>query len=179
MYRACLGRAVQLLCPRNFIKAAILAVWHLHRSKLDSCNGSALGAQAEAHHHHTVLCNGSANGPSNGVCAPAPQWQWVNYFLHTGHLSIAGLKMSKSLKNFITIRWVPLRLLHSQKLFMPAWQYGCCPIRPAHAIALPTHNSWMIIHKARSSRPWIRVLSLWGKSRVKVSQCHNMHSTGC
>ena len=30
--------------------------------------------------------------------------QWVNFFLHTGHLHIGGLKMSKSLKNFITIR---------------------------------------------------------------------------
>ena len=30
--------------------------------------------------------------------------QWVNYFFHAGHLSIKGLKMSKSLKNFITIR---------------------------------------------------------------------------
>lgn len=30
--------------------------------------------------------------------------QWVNYFLHAGHLHIEGLKMSKSLKNFITIR---------------------------------------------------------------------------
>ncbi len=30
--------------------------------------------------------------------------QWVNYFLHAGHLDIEGLKMSKSLKNFITIR---------------------------------------------------------------------------
>jgi cysteinyl-tRNA synthetase len=30
--------------------------------------------------------------------------QWVNYFLHAGHLNIQGLKMSKSLKNFITIR---------------------------------------------------------------------------
>lgn len=29
---------------------------------------------------------------------------WVNYFLHSGHLSISGCKMSKSLKNFITIR---------------------------------------------------------------------------
>lgn len=26
--------------------------------------------------------------------------QWINYFLHTGHLNIEGLKMSKSLKNF-------------------------------------------------------------------------------
>jgi len=30
--------------------------------------------------------------------------QSVNYFAHTGHLNIAGLKMSKSLKNFITIQ---------------------------------------------------------------------------
>lgn len=29
---------------------------------------------------------------------------WVNYFVHSGHLSISGCKMSKSLKNFITIR---------------------------------------------------------------------------
>lgn len=29
---------------------------------------------------------------------------WVNYFLHTGHLNINGLKMSKSLKNFLTIK---------------------------------------------------------------------------
>lgn len=28
---------------------------------------------------------------------------WVNYFVHSGHLSISGCKMSKSLKNFITI----------------------------------------------------------------------------
>jgi cysteinyl-tRNA synthetase len=30
--------------------------------------------------------------------------QWVNYFLHAGHLDIEGQKMSKSLKNFITIQ---------------------------------------------------------------------------
>lgn len=29
--------------------------------------------------------------------------QWVNYFMHTGHLHVQGQKMSKSLKNFITI----------------------------------------------------------------------------
>jgi len=29
---------------------------------------------------------------------------WVQYFLHTGHLTISGCKMSKSLKNFITIK---------------------------------------------------------------------------
>lgn len=30
--------------------------------------------------------------------------QWVNYFLHAGHLHVEGQKMSKSLKNFITIQ---------------------------------------------------------------------------
>jgi len=30
--------------------------------------------------------------------------QCTNYFLHAGHLHIKGLKMAKSLKNFITIR---------------------------------------------------------------------------
>ncbi|CDW84464.1 cysteinyl-trna synthetase [Stylonychia lemnae] len=31
---------------------------------------------------------------------------WINYFIHTGHLHIEGKKMSKSLKNFITIRYI-------------------------------------------------------------------------
>jgi len=30
--------------------------------------------------------------------------QWIDYFIHAGHLHIEGLKMSKSLKNFITIK---------------------------------------------------------------------------
>jgi len=29
---------------------------------------------------------------------------WVNHFWHSGHLHIAGRKMSKSLKNFISIK---------------------------------------------------------------------------
>lgn len=29
---------------------------------------------------------------------------WINHFWHTGHLHIDGLKMSKSLKNFTTIK---------------------------------------------------------------------------
>ena len=67
------------------------------------CSLAVAWFQAEAHHQEEEweLCNGSSNGP----CQATAQWQWVNYFLHTGHLSISGLKMSKSLKNFISIRW--------------------------------------------------------------------------
>lgn len=46
-------------------------------------------AQAEAYYHQSCGCN----------------FQWVNYFLHSGHLDIKGRKMSKSLKNFKTIKY--------------------------------------------------------------------------
>lgn len=43
----------------------------------------------------------------NQVAQSEAYWDkptWVNFFVHTGHLHIEGLKMSKSLKNFVTIR---------------------------------------------------------------------------
>jgi cysteinyl-tRNA synthetase len=51
-------------------------------------------AQAEAHAY-------SDNGSQDDAIVSRP---WVKYFLHSGHLHIDGLKMSKSLKNFITIQ---------------------------------------------------------------------------
>ncbi len=58
-------------------------------------------AQAEAYYHSP----GSEAGTSgNSHMCGCDNHQWVNYFLHSGHLSIEGLKMSKSLKNFTTIR---------------------------------------------------------------------------
>lgn len=51
-------------------------------------------AQCEAHN-----CNGH-----HGTDAGAPTQQWVQTWLHTGHIYIEGRKMSKSLKNFISIR---------------------------------------------------------------------------
>mmetsp|Transcript_89998 Transcript_89998/g.162344 ORF Transcript_89998/g.162344 Transcript_89998/m.162344 type:complete len:865 (+) Transcript_89998:75-2669(+) len=53
--------------------------------------------------------------------------QWVNYFWHAGHLHIEGLKMSKSLKNFITIRQA-LEFHSARQLrmmfLMQAWDKG-------------------------------------------------------
>jgi len=46
-------------------------------------------------HHDNEMAQSEAY-----LCRP----QWTNYFWHAGHLHIEGLKMSKSLKNFITIR---------------------------------------------------------------------------
>lgn len=57
-------------------------------------------AQAEAYLHRSDGTDGGRH-----ACAASDACrQWVNYFIHSGHLSIEGLKMSKSLKNFTTIR---------------------------------------------------------------------------
>ena len=64
-------------------------------------------AQADAFYSRGGVCGcgggGQASGAAPADASPATR-QWVNYFLHSGHLSIDGLKMSKSLKNFVTIR---------------------------------------------------------------------------
>jgi len=41
--------------------------------------------------------------PTHPLALAPPPRRWTNYFLHSGHLHQSGLKMSKSLKNFIKI----------------------------------------------------------------------------
>lgn len=78
--------------------------WHIECSAMAS---SILGMNIDIHtggedlkfpHHDNELAQAEAYYHGEGCC------QWVNYFLHSGHLGIEGLKMSKSLKNFVTIR---------------------------------------------------------------------------
>ena len=75
--------------------------WHIECSVVA---GDILGQNLDIHaggedlkfpHHDNELAQSEA-------CFGCQQW--VNYFTHTGHVHIEGLKMSKSLKNFITIR---------------------------------------------------------------------------
>lgn len=60
---------------------------------------------------------------------------WANYFLHTGHLHIEGLKMSKSLKNFITIDVGPCRLLR-RFVFLSAFHRKFCNVSLLASCAL-------------------------------------------
>uniref|UniRef100_A0A8C4R1K5 Cysteine--tRNA ligase, cytoplasmic n=2 Tax=Eptatretus burgeri TaxID=7764 RepID=A0A8C4R1K5_EPTBU len=75
--------------------------WHIECSAMAS---SILGESMDIHgggfdlrfpHHDNELAQSEAYFDNN---------HWVRYFLHTGHLTISGCKMSKSLKNFITIK---------------------------------------------------------------------------
>jgi cysteinyl-tRNA synthetase len=77
--------------PGWHIECSVMASDHLG-SVLDVHSG---GEDLRFPHHDNELAQSEAFFGSQ---------QWVNYFLHAGHLHIQGLKMSKSLKNFITIR---------------------------------------------------------------------------
>ncbi|KAJ3189151.1 hypothetical protein HDU85_002776 [Gaertneriomyces sp. JEL0708] len=75
--------------------------WHIECSAMAS---DVLGEKLDIHsggidlafpHHDNEL----AQSEGHFDCQ-----QWVNYFVHAGHLHIEGQKMSKSLKNFVTIQ---------------------------------------------------------------------------
>ncbi|OJD33380.1 cysteinyl-trna synthetase [Diplodia corticola] len=95
--------------------------WHIECSAMAS---DVLGQKVDIHsggidlafpHHDNELAQSEAFWAE---CKHDHQsHQWINYFLHMGHLSISGSKMSKSLKNFTTIRealgrgdWTPRSL---------------------------------------------------------------------
>lgn len=104
--------------------------WHIECSVMASeILGKAIdihsgGADLRFPHHDNELAQSEAYWATPGSTV-----QWANYFMHTGHLSIQGMKMSKSLKNFTTIRtalsqpeWTP-RSLRICFLLGP-WQDG-------------------------------------------------------
>lgn len=95
--------------------------WHIECSTMAS---DKLGSQLDIHsggidlafpHHDNELAQSEAYWLDRDK--HEHNHQWVNYFIHMGHLSIQGSKMSKSLKNFTTIRealdrgdWTPRAL---------------------------------------------------------------------
>lgn len=106
--------------------------WHIECSAMAS---DKLGRQIDIHsggidlgfpHHDNELAQSEAYWLEGNH---QHQHQWVNYFMHMGHLSLAGSKMSKSLKNFTTIRdalgrgdWTPrgLRIV----FLLGGWKEG-------------------------------------------------------
>ena len=75
--------------------------WHIECSAMAS---DILGATLDIHSGGIDLCFPHHDNELAKSEAFYENKQWVNYFLHAGHLHIEGQKMSKSLKNFITIK---------------------------------------------------------------------------
>lgn len=104
-------------------------------------------------------------------------WQWVRYFLHSGHLHIEGRKMSKSLKNFITIRQAleTHSARHIRMLFlMQAWDkvHRPSPLHPPSPITPPPTAPFTVLHAGlgRSTPSW-----MWMSVLVCVQALQNMN----
>ncbi|KAJ3567794.1 hypothetical protein NPX13_g6648 [Xylaria arbuscula] len=104
--------------------------WHIECSAMAS---EVIGKTIDIHsggvdlrfpHHDNELAQSEAYWSTPGCPV-----QWINYFIHMGQLRIRGLKMSKSFKNYTTIRAVlsgkewTARSLRICFLLMP-WQDG-------------------------------------------------------
>lgn len=117
--------------------------WHIECSVMAS---EVLGKKLDIHaggidlafpHHENEIaqCQGCFGEP------------WVRYFLHTGHLNIDGLKMSKSLKNFLTIKEIVkssspmhLRVLFLQHLWNKEMNYDPDQLKEADSILKKIFN---------------------------------------
>jgi len=84
--------------PGWHIECSTMAA-HVFHDNMDIHTG---GEDLKFPHHDNEMAQSSAfySNPKGNKYHK----QWVNYWFHAGHLHIGGLKMSKSLKNFITIR---------------------------------------------------------------------------
>lgn len=74
--------------------------WHIECSVMAS---DILGPTIDIHSGGVDLCFPHHDNELAQLEAYFDSRQWINYFMHNGHLHIQGQKMSKSLKNFITI----------------------------------------------------------------------------
>lgn len=74
--------------------------WHIECSVMAS---DVLGSNIDIHSGGIDLCFPHHDNELAQAEAYFENAQWINYFMHNGHLHIQGQKMSKSLKNFITI----------------------------------------------------------------------------
>lgn len=117
--------------------------WHIECSVMAS---SILGNKLDIHaggidlafpHHENEIAQ----------CQGYFQENWVKYFLHTGHLNINGLKMSKSLKNFLTIKDIinisspnHLRILFLQHFWNKDMNYDPDQLKEAGSILKKVFN---------------------------------------
>lgn len=92
--------------PGWHIECSTMAAEFFKEPVIDIHSG---GVDLRFPHHDNEVAQSEAYYDSN---------EWIKYFLHTGHLHIEGKKMSKSLKNFITIKHILTEYSYRQVRFL-------------------------------------------------------------
>ncbi|GAX84748.1 hypothetical protein CEUSTIGMA_g12170.t1 [Chlamydomonas eustigma] len=151
--------------------------WHIECSAMAS---SILGSQMDIHsggedlkfpHHDNELAQAEAYYHHQG-CR-----QWVNYFLHTGHLEVEGLKMSKSLKNFISIKDAlqrfsarQLRLMFALQTWNKSMMYGEAARTEMTAREAQLKNFFQNVEVVTRNVQQTKVVARWTADELDLSQ---------
>ncbi|XP_063240086.1 cysteine--tRNA ligase, cytoplasmic isoform X2 [Bacillus rossius redtenbacheri] len=158
--------------------------WHIECSVMASavCGGSldihTGGVDLKFPHHDNELAQAEAYFGHD---------HWVRYFLHSGHLTIAGCKMSKSLKNFVTIKDAlrkhsarQLRLaflLHSWK---DTLDYSANTMDCAVQYEKMLNEFFLTIKdltRGKTGETKLEHFKKWGKDDEKLSNVFYLHKT--
>jgi cysteinyl-tRNA synthetase len=164
--------------PGWHIECSVMAC-HVFGSKLDIHSG---GIDLAFPHHDNEIAQVEAHYNSQ---------QWVNYFLHAGHLHISGMKMSKSLKNFITIQEAlqqtsacTLRIMFLLHPWHALLDYSAGSLAEAQAVEVQLKNFVSMVRalvdeerheRSRSVVHQLEDLTLRAKSPTQASVLENDH----
>jgi len=150
--------------------------WHIECSAMAS---TILGGSVDIHtggydlkfpHHDNELAQSEAYFDNDN---------WIRYFLHSGHLTIAGCKMSKSLKNFITIQEVLKKVSASQLrlvFLLHAWKdtldYSENTLELAKSYEKKVNELFLIIKHILRTTPshGVAAFQKWNEAELKLNE---------
>ncbi|KAI1171180.1 cysteinyl-tRNA synthetase [Nemania sp. FL0916] len=149
--------------------------WHIECSAMAS---EVIGKTIDIHSGGVDLCfphhdNEIAQSEAYWFTPGCPM-RWVNYFIHMGQLRIRGLKMSKSLKNYTTIRDVLSQRSWSARslricFLLKHWQYQIeVTDELMQAVA-----SW----ESKLNNFFLKSLDAWRRSSPKSTLLQELNST--
>ena len=147
--------------------------WHIECSVMSS---SIFGKTLDIHsggidlrfpHHDNEIAQTEAHDDSK---------QWINYFLHTGHLKIEGLKMSKSLKNFKKITdFINLYTPNAFRLYFCNSKWDCDMDFTENGLSMASANDKKIAEFFQNVKVWARENDL--KKDLKFNEEDNKLNT--
>ncbi len=149
--------------------------WHIECSAM---SGELLGGNFDIHgggvdlqfpHHDNEIAQSEAFFGCH---------QWVNYWMHAGHLHVKGRKMSKSLKNFTTIRAsleshtpLQLRLMFLLSKWDSMMNFDENSLQEVYTREKSIRSFFKDAHVAmRSRKPESQVTQKWNETDEKLNQ---------
>eukprot|EP01132_Coremiostelium_polycephalum_P002824 gene2824-3509_t len=143
--------------------------WHIECSAMidsifkDSLDIHSGGIDLEFPHHQNEIAQCEAHHSTRDD----PDFQWVNYFLHVGHLSIKGQKMSKSLKNFISIR----EFLEEHKASTFRWM--CLLYKYNEPLSYTPETLNYVLNTEKQFNKWFNLIEDQIKKNTNINQPKN------